>query len=168
MENELWKKVYQLVRQIAKGKTLKRATYTDADIIITYLWAVLHDRPVYWACQKYNWPIYYRRKPLPNPSTMTRRLRSSGVQKLMQEIENSLIHRFPRSVCRWIDGKPLPVGGSSKDKHSAFGFGASCIAKGYKLYAVGDDNQGFVCWTIRPMNHSEPAAAVELIERFGQ
>lgn len=166
MENELWKQVYQLVTKVAKGKTLKRAKYTDADIVLTYLWAVLHDRPIYWACKKRNWPIYNRRKPLPNPSTMTRRLRTKAIQTLLQKIEQQLIDTFPRSTCRWIDGKPLPIGGASKDKQSAFGFGASCIAKGYKLYAVADQNQGFVRWIIKPMNHSESNVAAELIEQL--
>jgi hypothetical protein len=166
MENELWKKVYQLVTEIAKGKTLKRATYSHADIALTYLWSVMHDRPIYWACKKSNWPIYYRRKPLPNPSTMTRRLRTTAIQTLLQEIEYVLVNMFPRSVCRWIDGKPLPIGGCSKDKQSAFGYGASCIAKGYKLYAVADKNQGFVCWTVRPMNQNEPKVAADLIPQL--
>jgi len=166
MENELWKQVYQLVTKVAKGKTLKRAKYTDADIVLTYLWAVLHDRPVYWTCKKRNWPIYNRRKPLPNPSTMTRRLRTKAIQTLLQKIEQQLINTFPRSTCRWIDGKPLPIGGTSKDKQSAFGFGASCIAKGYKLYAVADQNQGFVRWTIRPMNQNEPKVAAALIPQL--
>ena len=166
MENELWKKVYQLVTNVAKGKTLKRATYSHADIVLTYLWAVLHDRPIYWACKKTNWPIYYRRKPLPNPSTMTRRLRTTAIQTLLQEIEHVLVNMFPRSVCRWIDGKPLPIGGCSKDRQSAFGYGASCIAKGYKLYAVADKNQGFVCWTVRPMNQNEPKVASDLIPQL--
>ncbi len=166
MENELWKKLYQLVTEIAKGKTLKRATYSHADIVLTYLWSVIHDRPIYWACKKTNWPIYYRRKPLPNPSTMTRRLRTTAIQTLLQEIEHVLVNMFPRSVCRWIDGKPLPIGGCSKDKQSAFGYGASCIAKGYKLYAVADKNQGFVCWTVRPMNQNEPKVAADLIPQL--
>ena len=79
MENELWTKLYQMVQQLGKNKRLKRATYTDAQIVLTYLWAVLHDRPIYWACKKSSWPIYDRRKKLPNPSTMTRRLRTAGV-----------------------------------------------------------------------------------------
>jgi len=166
MENELWKQVYQFVTETAKGKTLKRATYTHADIVLTYLWAVLHDRPVYWACKKRNWPIYLRRRPLPNPSTMTRRLRSTSIQSLLREIEQVLINRFPRSICRWIDAKPLPIGGCSKDKQSAFGFGASCICKGYKLYAVADKKQGFVCWTVKPMNQNEPKVARELIPQL--
>lgn len=166
MENELWKQVYQLVTKVAKRKTLKRAKYTDADIVLTYFWAVLHDRPVYWACKKSSWPIYYRRRPLPNPSTMTRRLRTLQIQSLLRKTEHYLVNLFPRSVCRWIDAKPLPIGGCSKDKQSAFGYGASCIAKGYKLYAVADKNQGFVCWTIKPMNQNEPKVARELIPQL--
>jgi len=163
MEAELWKQVYKLVAKIAKNKTLKRATYNNADIVLTYLWAVLHDRPTYWACKKSSWPIYYRRRNLPNPSTMTRRLRTRSIQVLLQDIEQILVNKFPRSTCRWIDGKPLAIGGCSKDKQSAFGFGASCIAKGYKLYAVADQNQGFVRWVIRSMNQNESKVARVLI-----
>ncbi len=166
MENELWKKVYQTVTEAARNKSLKRATYTHADIVLTYLWAVLHDRPIYWACKKTNWPIYYRRKPLPNPSTMTRRLRTLHIQKLLREIESNLVNLIPRSVCRYIDAKPLPIGGCSKDKQSRFGRGASCIARGYKLYAVSDIQQGFVQWTIRPMNQNEAKVATDLISNL--
>ena len=166
MENELWKKVYQKVTEVARNRSLKRATYTHADIVLTYLWAVLHDRPIYWACKKTNWPIYYRRKPLPNPSTMTRRLRTLHIQKLLREIESHLVNLIPRSVCRYIDAKPLPIGGCSKDKQSKFGRGASCIARGYKLYAVSDIQQGFVQWTIRPMNQNEAKVATDLISNL--
>jgi len=166
MENELWKQVYQLVTKVAKRKTLKRAKYTDADIILTYMWAVLHDRPIYWACKKSSWPICYRRRPLPNPSTMTRRLRTLQIQRLLRRTEHYLVNLSPRSVCRWIDAKPLPIGGCSKDKQSAFGRATACIAKGYKFHAIADKNQGFVCWTVKPMNQYEPKVAAELIPKI--
>lgn len=166
MEDELFKQVYHLIKQTAKNKTLKRATFSHAQILRTYFWAVIHDRPIYWACKKKNWPIYYRRHQLPTASTMSRRLRTETIQELLKQMEHSLIQRVPRSTCRWIDGKPLPIGGSSKDKQSAFGYGASSIAKGYKLYAVADKNQGFVCWTIRAMNNNEPKVAMELIPKL--
>lgn len=163
MEDELFKQVYHLIKQTAKNKTLKRATFSHAQILRTYFWAVIHDRPIYWACKKKNWPIYYRRHQLPTASTMSRRLRTETIQKLLKQMEHSLIQRVPRSTCRWIDAKPLPIGGNSKDKDSRFGFGASCIAKGYKLYAIADKNQGFVRWTIKSMNKSESKIAQELI-----
>jgi hypothetical protein len=97
---------------------------------------------------------------------MTRRLRRPQLQKLLAEMEKSLVNRSPRSVCRWIDGKPLAIGGASKDNESSFGYGASCLCKGYKLYAVGDLNQGFVKWTVRSMNHGEPKVAAELIAQL--
>lgn len=163
MEDELFKQVYHLIKQTAKNKTLKRATFSHAQILRTYFWAVIHDRPTYWACKKKNWPIYYRRHQLPTASTMSRRLRTKAIQKLLKQMEHSLIQSVPRSTCRWIDAKPLPIGGNSKDKDSRFGFGASCIAKGYKLYAIADKNQGFVRWTIKSMNKSESKIAQELI-----
>jgi len=163
MENELWKKVYQHVNELTKNKTIKGATYSHADIILVYLWAVINDRPVYWACKKKSWPIYYRKRKLPNPSTMTRRMRTNEIQNLLKQIEKSLIKKSPRSICRWIDAKPLPIGGSSKDKNAKFGFGASSIAKGYKLFAIADLKQGFVNWVVRPMNCSESKVARELI-----
>jgi hypothetical protein len=163
MESELYRKVYQLVMKIANGRKIKRATFFDAEIVLTYLWAVLHDRPIYWACNKKNWPIYYRRRPLPTASTMTRRLRKQGVQNLLKEVEQALIKTFPPSLCRWIDAKPLPIGRHSKDQQSGFGSAAGLMAAGYKMHTIADSSQGFVIWTVRPMNQSEPIVARELI-----
>lgn len=166
MENELWKKVYQMIQRLGKNKRPKRATYTDADIVLTYLWAVLHDRPIYWACQKSNWPIYHRRKNLPNPSTMTRRLRTEAVQRLLLETEQQLINHSPAHFCRWIDAKPLTISRYSKDKQAGFGHAEKGLANGYKLHAVADKSQGFVAWVIKPMNHPEITVADELISRL--
>jgi len=163
MEQQLYKQVYQLIRQIVKNKTIKRAKFNDAKILSTYFWAVLHDRPVYWACSKRNWPIYYRRGQLPTASTMSRRLRTKQIQQWLDQLEQALKSKFHRSICRFIDAKPLPIGGCSKDKHSRFGHGAACIARGYKLYAISDLRQGFVRWTIRPMNQNEAKVAADLI-----
>lgn len=166
MENELWKQVYQMVIRIGKGKTLKRAKFNDADIVITYLWSVMHDRPISWACNKRNWPIYYHRRPLPTPSTMTRRLRTEQIHQLMRKVEQTLINRYPPRLCRWIDAKPLCIGLYSKDKEAGYGPAGNGMAKGYKLYTIADQKQGFVVWTIRPMNHHEAKVADELIDKL--
>jgi hypothetical protein len=34
-----------MVQEIGNNKRRKKATYSDADIVLTYLWSVLHDRP---------------------------------------------------------------------------------------------------------------------------
>lgn len=166
MEQKLYKQIYQLIKQIVKNKTIKRAKFNDAKILATYFWAVLNDRPVYWACNRRNWPIYYRREQLPTASTMSRRLRTKQIQQWLDLLEQTLKNKFPRSLCRFIDAKPLPIGGCSKDKHSRFGRGAACIARGYKLYAISDLQQGFVRWTIRPMNQNEAKVAPDLISNL--
>jgi len=56
MEGELWKQVYRIVMEVGKGYPRKYQQYSDARIAMIYLWAVLHDRPVSWACQKQSWP----------------------------------------------------------------------------------------------------------------
>jgi len=163
MESELYKKVYQIIMEVYRKTNLKRIKFTDADIVLIYLWAVLHDRPTCWACSKKNWPIYYRKRSLPDPSTMCRRLRKQDIQQLLKEAEKSLANTIGRKICRWIDAKPLTISGSTTDKQAGFGYAAGCKGKGYKLYAIGDDKQGFVQWRIRPMNYSEEVVARELI-----
>jgi hypothetical protein len=163
MERELWKRVYRMVIDTAKGSSIKWAKFDDARIVLTYLWAVLHDRPTSWACCKQNWPIYDRRSDLPTPSTMTRRLRKEGVQKLLCAIEKIAVKHLPALLCRWIDAKPLPIGGSSGDKECGYGRAASAKARGYKLYAVAEAYKGFVAWAIAPMNYNEARVATDLI-----
>jgi len=166
MEDELYKEVYRMLRQTGNNKVSQRCTYIDEDVVLTYLWAVLHDRPTYWACRKNSWPIWYRRRPLPTASTMSRRLRTQSVRHLMLRLEQQLQGKFPASLCRWIDAKPLPISHCSKDKQAGFGPGAGCMAKGYKLYTIADRMQGFIVWTVRPMNHPEWVVAHELISNL--
>jgi hypothetical protein len=115
----------------------------NAQVVQTYLWAVLHDRPVSWACDKKNWPIYDRRRPLPTSSTMSRRIRTVCIQQLLRTIENALTENRPDYLCRWIDAKPLPIGGSSGDRQAGCGQAAGTKARGYKLYAIADASKGF-------------------------
>jgi len=77
-----------------------------------------------------------------------------------------LLNRMPASCVRWIDAKPLPIGGSSQDGDAGYGRAAGCMAKGYKLHAIADRNQGFVTWTVRPMNVNAQKVAPELIAQL--
>jgi len=166
MERELYKKMADIVSHLYEKTNLKRIRFTDAEIILTYMWAVIHDRPVNWACDKRNWPLYYRKKLLPDPSTMSRRLRRKDVQGLLCKVEMSLINTKHRSVCRWIDAKGLLINNCSSDKQAGYGYAGGGMGKGYKLYAIADRNQGFVQWVIRPMNHNEGTVARELIRNL--
>jgi hypothetical protein len=166
MENELWKKVYRMVNDIGKNRTIKRARFSNAEIVLTYLWAVFNERPTCWACQKSHWPIWYRRRCLPDPSTMCRRLKTTGVKELMREVEFALVKSIPRSFCRWIDAKGLQISNSSGDKECGYGYAGGGMGKGYKFYAIADPRQGFVQWNIKSMQYKEDAVAMELIKEL--
>ncbi len=163
MESELYKKVYQIVTKVYTKTDLKRVTFTDADIVLTYLWAVLHDRPTCWACNKENWPIYYRRRPLPDASTMCRRLKTIGVEQLLKCVEKSTTEVTTRSLCRWIDGKALRISNISTDSEAGYGYATGGKGKGYRLHAIADIRQGFVAWKVLAMQHNESKIATSLI-----
>src|SRR5262245_22066573 len=147
MERELWKLLYERALQL--GKPFGSWKFSDADILAVYLWAVVHDRPTSWALQKHVWPKDLL-PVLPSQSTMSRRLRQHGLRQLMLDIEQAQWSLLA-VACWWIralDGKPLPVGGYSKDADVGFGRGAGGMCKGYKFYAIWAGGPLPVAWAL--------------------
>lgn len=164
MDGELWKGIYQLIGQESrKHLTPKHTQFSDAAIVRVYLWAVLHDRPTYWACRAENWPVELRWMRLPSPSTMSRRLRTLSVIHLIQAILDSLQPPEP-ALCRRIDTKPLPVGGFSKDHNARWGYATGGKAKGYKICCAW--GAGFVpeAWRLAPLNRGDSLLGAEIID----
>ena len=62
-----------------------------------------------------------------------------------------------------IDGKPLPIGGCSKDRQAGYGRAASGKAKGYKLHAVVGSDASVAQWRVAPMNKDERVMAERLV-----
>lgn len=164
MEHVIWKAIVELVRRHRSGYRTGRDDYTDADILLTFFWAVLHDRPISWACRRSSWPIYDRRRRLPTPSTMSRRLRTETIQALLVELEDDVRKASGRDdVVFAIDGKSLPIGGNSGDPDAGYGRAAGGKAKGYKLHAVIGVSGVIHHWDVRPMNHDERTVAREML-----
>lgn len=164
MEGELWKELYRRVRALGKRQDLGRCTFSNADIVLVLLWAVLHDRPRSWALERRNWHGERRRPRLPSPATLSERLRTNGVQELLRQSERLWQPAVPsRRRVFWIDAKPLPIGGCSGDREARCGWAAGGLGRGYKLYAVAEKSSGFVTWVTRPMNVNETTIAPELI-----
>lgn len=139
------------------------APFFDYEIVMVYLWAVLHERPTSWACDPRNWPDELRPNPLPSQSTMSRRLRTTEVQCLIQTTE-SLVSPIDCSCwVRLIDGKPLVVGTYSKDPDATWGCVGQSFAKGYKLHALYGRQITPDVWEIAPLNVSEPEVGARLI-----
>lgn len=130
-----------------------------------YFWAVVHDRPTCWACNPNNWPkgLWPRRK-LPSQSTMSRRLRTTEVQRLLRVMEGHLVKLHGNDG--WVtavDGKPLVVGTHSKDPDCAWGRAGRAYSKGYKLHALYGPAPLPLSWEIAPLNVAEPDVAARLI-----
>jgi len=170
MEGELWPGLYRLIREEAsKRPRAARVQFSDACILEVYLWSVIHDRPVSWACNPENWPPQHlRERELPSCATMSVRLRTLSLLLLMQSVQDRL-RELPAALAlvRQLDSKPLVVGGYSKDRDAAWGQAtAASQSRGYKLFcgwgaAVVPD-----AWTLGPMNYSDPEAGVELVPKL--
>lgn len=177
MECERWLQLYALACELSRGWPYGQR-FSAALIVGVFCWAVLHDRPVSWACQANHWPAELRIGRLPSQSTMSRRLRSQPVQRLLRQMENALSRTSaapPAAIlklaqctmeARIIDAKALPVGGCSKDPDARWGRACGGNARGYKFYAVWGRSALPVAWDIQPMNVSEKRVAEGLLARL--
>lgn len=164
MEHQLWKLIVALLDEIDKPRTPTRFDFTDEAIVKVYYWSVLSDRPAYWACQKRSWPLHLRQQDLPSPSTLSRRLRSPSVVALLDALERRVT--APKEPCLYwmIDGKPLVIGGCSKDRQAGYGRAAGGKAKGYKLHTLSGVDGSLAGWRVAPMNKDERVMAERLLK----
>lgn len=163
MEGELWAELYEVLVGLGKGRRGPKQQFSDQRIVQVYLWSVLHDRPVCWACHECNWPPNMLVGDLPSQPTMSRRLRSQGVQRLLTHVEQHYRQRFGSSLFKCIDAMPMPIGNSTGDRQAGYGRAACGKACGYKFYAIFDSLGGVDSWRVCPMNVSEKKIARRLM-----
>lgn len=139
--------------------------YSDAVIVQVALWATLHHRSILWATRPENWPGDLRpRGGLPSQSRMSRRLRTLSVLELIQRIEHVSRQRLPHSDVQMVDGRPLAVGGCSKDRDAQRGYAAGQWQRGYKLHMVCNRRGVVNAWHVTPMRHNESKAAQLMLD----
>lgn len=161
MEDRLWGIVCMVVPR-CKAKSGQQ--YSDREILLVMLWAVLHDRPVCWACESENWPVHRQPPRLPHPSTVSRRARSAELAKFVGAAHATLRERLSDD-CRtaMIDGKPLLISDYSRDPEAANGRSMRRWGRGYKLHAVVDAHGVVQAFEVLPLNVQERAAARRLL-----
>ncbi len=137
--------------------------FFDYEIVMVYFWAVLHDRPISWACNSKAWPDDLRPRALPSQPTVSRRMQTTEVQRLMQAIEGRCVAVNSSCWVRLIDGKPLVVGTYSKDPDATWGRLGQGFAKGYKMHALYGSETTPDAWEIAPLNVSEQEVGTRLI-----
>ena len=167
MERERWKTLYGMLAPW--DYWWYRGKYSPAVIVAVYFWAVLHDRPVCWACRAKHWPADLSlRGHLPSQATMSRRLRALDVQVVLTAVAERLRggsgEREPE--VKVVDAKPLPVGGYSRDPDAHWGYAVRGLLKGYKLFAIWGKGPLPLCWRVGAMNLSEQRAAEQMIPQL--
>lgn len=165
MERQLWKAIVLLLRSVEKARANVRETFSDEVIVKVWMWAVIHDRPVCWACCLENWPPYERRWKRPSNATMSRRLSSRNVMFLLKQLEHRVLRRGEGANLAWfIDGKPLVISGCSKDQQAGYGRATGGKAKGYKIHAIIGSDGSVPEWRLAPMNKDERAMARRMLK----
>jgi Transposase DDE domain len=167
MEHRLWQAIVAVLSTLDNPRTPSRFDFSDQDIVKVYYWAVICDRPTSWACRKEHWPVHLRKRPLPSPGTMSRRLRSARVVALLDALERRVTAPTEPGLFWMIDGKPLPIGGCSKDRQAGYGKAAGGKAKGYKLHALVGSDGSVAGWRVAPMNKDERVMAERLLKAAG-
>jgi len=163
MEARLFRTLNDLILQVAHPRR-KRVIFCDHWIVLVSLWATLQRRPTCWACQPQNWPAQaLDGRELPSGSTMSRRLRTVGVQQLLGRVQTKLADLFPDTLVKQLDTKPLIVGGYSQDRDATRGhvYGKD-KARGYKIGAL---SMGVAIkhWTLAGLNVNDQVLGATLL-----
>src|SRR6516162_8018125 len=111
MERELWPVLYCTVRAVGFGFRQKYVQIPGWVLVLTFLWAALHDRPVSWACDPDHWgTTSLRPSRILSDSTMSRRIDRVAIGLLWRAIEHRLRQQSAEhpALIAFLDGKPLP------------------------------------------------------------
>jgi hypothetical protein len=162
MEGQVWCRVEELLL-VVEGRP-KRCRYSDLEVLRVILWAILHDRPMNWACEPLHWPAAMCPISLPTPSTISRRWKRHELQEQAEALHQESLRRLG-AIGRYaaIDGRSLLVGGCSKDPDARYGRAAGGMGKGYKMHAMVDKRHVILSYAIRPLNEAEPTVAQVLL-----
>jgi hypothetical protein len=174
MDGELWMALYSWVRLVDNSHSQDpRKLVSDAAVMATYFWSVLHDRPVCWACDERNWqgvPPASRPAHIPSQPTMSRRLQHDpGVRRFRTELAEAIGGAFCLATMLMsglIDGKALPIPRHSTDPDADFGRGTGAVERGYKLHTLWHDGSPLPIWDVRPMSVAEVVVARQLIAQL--
>ena len=142
-------------RRVRRGPPLR---FSDVRILEVYFFAVLNRLPIREACDARNWPICLRGKPLPDPATMSRRMRSRPVLALLDDLDRELVRapaEGPLRLVSFMDGMPLRISPHSTDPHAKFGHAGGVKAKGYKLHVLLRADGLIVDWRLTPLGGPE-------------
>jgi len=164
MEDRIWRTVCVLLEDVPGGD--QRCVYKLRDVLRAGLWSILHDRPFCWACVPSNWPPHLRPGALPTQSTLSRRWRTRAVKSALERLLRTVLGLLgPLGRYGAIDGRPLLIGGASRDPDARAGRAVRGLGRGYKLHAIVTASGVIAEFVVRPMNQAEQTVARALLRR---
>lgn len=165
MERDIWREIVAALRRLPR-RCSGGQRYSNRAVLAVLLWAALHDRPIDWACRRSSWPVQAWRRPLPDQSTMSRRLRRPDVlddlHRLLHLLQGRDTDTGPHVLA---DGKALAVSNFSQDEDAAVGWGTGHYERGYKLHAVVASARRLIAHEVEPMNTPEALVTAKLVQR---
>jgi hypothetical protein len=162
MDARIWRRIARAIHSETPKHRSFHKHFPDPVVAQVYLWAVLHDRPVDWACSAGNWRGYPH-PALPSQPTMSRRLRTVGVCQFLEQVRLNLREHFPQRKLKFLDSRPILVGGASTDRDAKAGRAARGKARGYRIHCLWDVAGAPDLFCLAPMSTNDKVPAVSLI-----
>ncbi len=130
-----------------------------------YIWAVWHDRPLCWACEREHYHTLFRPRQLPSVSQFCRRVKDDPRFTLtLQYLHEQLADCDTPSLLGCFDGKLMPVAlhklpdPDAKKVRTNGGY-----VRGYRLHAWTDRGRIRV-WCVTAANEGEQTIARALCQ----
>ena len=163
MEHQLWKAIVAVLLALDNPQTLARFDFSDRDVVKVVLLGGDSRPPDL---------VGLPEEELAHPPAQAApavgrhdvaRLRSASVVALLDALERRVISPQAPGLYWMLDGKPLVIGGCSKDRQAGYGRAAGGKAKGYKIHAIVGADGSAACWRLAPMNKDERVMAGRLV-----
>ena len=166
VDDQLWRRFYQMIKRCARRlpEPKRRFVYSDALIAGMFFWALLHDKPQVWACRRSSYNGLFRPRRLPSVAEFNKRIRSPRFQMLLDLLEAESRRAWIPGGTLILDGRPLVVGGCSKDPDAECGRAWTGPARGYRVHELVDAETGVVvAWVVTSLKEAEPQVAQKLL-----
>ena len=163
MDGELFRRLYKAAGEVASKAVGRRCSFSDFEVLLTFVLAAVAHKPLSWACRRCNWPLWCWRVNVPTASTLSRRTRTRHFQRLLLKLDAALRAGLPGSPLKFLDGKALLVGGYSRDRDARRGRAPGGWGKGYKLHAVVDACGAVELFAVTGLDAGESTVARQVL-----